>query len=498
MVEGTRDPPGIGENIENHQARRRSPEPSRRRSLDSADPASSSDGSISVGASDIQPSLRNVSNAPSRREEEEILALVPFEKSTDAEKRGGSSRQSFVRRKGESANVKSEPAKVVEIVPFNSTALERKVERPSMSHPSMSHSRRTGKSSKSSSTMEKRRGFDHCFVSVPSKERLSVLFATLRRNKSRKVIVFCSTCESAKFHSLLFRQIDLPIHEVHSKLPDGACALAYDTFLYSYPGILFASDIAMREFDIPPNIDYVVQYEPPENPSEYIFRMGDAEAYLTSCHKALLFLSSDNEQEINFLTYFKKEGVSIDELEARRVLVFQERVDKMIRKHDELNKMAWEAFRAYLLAYESNSFKKVFDSHDINRSGIRHSFGHPRLPGSNKEETGIVEGITHGITDMFKKDKKKKKKNRWSPQNHDEEDYRKELSAPITAVEKEHEHKVRAKRSKEDPRKEHGHTNTQWMGDTEKTWRAKPEKKKSWMTRDKSWRHCQVKVQDKK
>ena len=118
-----------------------------------------------------------------------------------------------------------------------------------------------------------RRGFDHCFVTVPAKERLSVLFATLRRSAERKVIVVCSTWESSKFYTILFRQFEmLHVFELHENMEKSDIARAYDEFVYLYPGILFASEISLREFDVPPNIDYFIQFEPPMNPPEYIYR----------------------------------------------------------------------------------------------------------------------------------------------------------------------------------------------------------------------------------
>eukprot|EP00579_Thalassiosira_antarctica_P024786 CAMPEP_0202018890 /NCGR_PEP_ID=MMETSP0905-20130828/40576_1 /ASSEMBLY_ACC=CAM_ASM_000554 /TAXON_ID=420261 /ORGANISM="Thalassiosira antarctica, Strain CCMP982" /LENGTH=443 /DNA_ID=CAMNT_0048579981 /DNA_START=27 /DNA_END=1355 /DNA_ORIENTATION=+ len=241
-----------------------------------------------------------------------------------------------------------------------------------------------------------RKGFDHCFVTVPCKERLSVLFATLRRSSERKVIVICSTWESAAFHAVLFRQLEmLHVYEMHENMKDGDVAFAYDEFLYLYPGILFSSEIAMREFDIPPNVDYLIQYEPPMNPTEYIYRMSNAKIYRTSCHKALLFLTPD---EMIFLEYF--DGIENKELEARKVSEFQERVEKLVTKHSELNDFAWKAFRAFLLAYESHSHSNVYDPSKIDEGGIRRAFGQPQISGysskyfvyNNGGETGEKNG----------------------------------------------------------------------------------------------------------
>lgn len=305
-----------------------------------------------------------------------------------------------------------------------------------------------------------RKGFDHCFVTVPCKERLSVLFATLRRSSERKVIVICSTWESAAFHAVLFRQLEmLHVYEMHENMKDGDVAFAYDDFLYLYPGILFSSEIAMREFDIPPNVDYLIQYEPPMNPTEYIYRMSNAKIYRTSCHKALLFLTPD---EMLFLEYF--DHIENKELEARKVSEFQERVEKLVTKHSELNDLAWKAFRAFLLAYESHSHSNVYDPSKIDEGGIRRAFGQPQLSGYSSKYFVYNNGATE------EKNGSKGEKNGTKGEKNG------------STVEKREDKDPHQWREKETPKPQ------QWRDNKETTWRKGGGK--AWATReDKTWKH---------
>lgn len=223
-----------------------------------------------------------------------------------------------------------------------------------------------------------RRGFDHCFVKVPAKDRLSVLFATLRRSAERKVIVICSTWESASFHATLFRQLEMAnVVSMHEQLEkdDDNVVRAYNSFIYHYPGIMFASDVSLREFEIPPNVDYVIQYEPPMNPIEYVYRMREAKVYDSSCHKALIFLTPD---ELNLLEIFEFNKIQVHELEARRVDQFKQKVEKLLVKHKELNNSAWQAFRSFCIAYEGHPSTKIYGK--IDEDGVRTSFATPHLP----------------------------------------------------------------------------------------------------------------------
>ena len=303
----------------------------------------------------------------------------------------------------------------------------------------------------------RRGGFDHCFVTVPFKDRLSVLFATLRRSSERKVIVICSSWESSQFHSILFKQLEmLHVYELHENMED--VTRAYDEFVYHYPGILFASDIALREFEIPPNVDYIIQYEPPLNPTDYIFRMSNAKIYRTSCHKSLLFLTPD---ELKFLTYFGKK-VPNEELEARKVSEFQGSVEKLVSKHSELNDYAWKAFRAYLDAYENHSHGDIYNHTRIDEAGVRRAFGDPCIPKDsakyfvyNKKPGEVVE--KKGDDDVNVKSDGKHKAQPWRKRH---------ISKPPQEV----------------------GNGTTWM-EKEKVWRSK--ETKPWPTRDKkTWKHA--------
>ena len=353
----------------------------------------------------------------------------------------------------------------------------------------------------SSSDMHK--GLDHCFVSVPCKERLSVLFATLRRNGERKIIVNCSSWESATYHAVLFRQLELlPVHELHESMADGDMDRAYDEFVHCYPGILFASDNAMREFDIPPNVDFVIQYEPPVIPTEYIYRMGNTMTYATSCYKALLFLTPDTS-EMNFLKYFETSEVVINELQARRVDKFQERIEKLIMKHTELNEMAYGAFKAFKHGYKNHSFQDVFNYKEWDESGVRRSFAQPHFPGySPYIKDGKDSVLSEGL-------ETRTPSNRGNHHHHHRQSLKKsgtegnaESSTkdyPWLAGKEKSSHKGHS--DKDDSNKHHGKESgkeesidhSKWMDGKVLSWR-KNGQSKPWMTKEKTWKHCQIKT----
>jgi ATP-dependent RNA helicase DDX18/HAS1 len=79
-------------------------------------------------------------------------------------------------------------------------------------------------------------------------------------------------------------------------------------FINAESGILLSTDVAARGLDIP-HVDYIVQYDPPDDPRDYIHRVGRT-ARAGKVGKSLLFLM---ESELGFLRYLKEAKVPLNE-----------------------------------------------------------------------------------------------------------------------------------------------------------------------------------------
>ena len=83
----------------------------------------------------------------------------------------------------------------------------------------------------------------------------------------------------------------------------------YFDFTQAESGILLCTDVAQRGLDFP-NVDWIVQYDPPDDPDDYIHRVGRTARGADKSGKALLFIF---EHELGFLWYLKQQ--KIDPLE---------------------------------------------------------------------------------------------------------------------------------------------------------------------------------------
>jgi ATP-dependent RNA helicase DDX18/HAS1 len=154
-------------------------------------------------------------------------------------------------------------------------------------------------------------GLEQGYIVCPSEKRLLVLFTFLKKNRKKKVMVFFSSCMSVKYHHELFNYIDLPVTSIHGKQKQAKRTTTFFQFCNAESGILLCTDVAARGLDIPA-VDWIVQYDPPDDPREYIHRVGRTARGQGSSGHALLFL---RPEETGFLKYLKHAKVPLNEFE---------------------------------------------------------------------------------------------------------------------------------------------------------------------------------------
>ena len=131
--------------------------------------------------------------------------------------------------------------------------------------------------------------------------------------------------------------------------------------------------MAARGLDIP-DVDWIVQYDPPDDPKEYIHRVGRTARGEGGKGHALMIL---RPEELGFLRYLKQANVPLNEFEFSwsKISNIQPQMEKLITKNYFLNISAKEAYKAYVRAYESHSLKQIYDVHNLDLASVGRSFG---------------------------------------------------------------------------------------------------------------------------
>ena len=218
------------------------------------------------------------------------------------------------------------------------------------------------------------------YVVCPSDIRFRLLFTFLKKNLKKKLIVFFSSCRSAQYHAELLNYIDVPVLLLHGKQKQAKRTATFFEFLNAEHGILLSTDVAARGLDIP-DVDWIVQFDPTDDPREYIHRVGRT-ARAGGRGKALLFLLPS---ELGFLRYLKQAKVPLNEYEfpLHKIANIQVQLEKLIEKNYYLSKSATEAYRSYLQAYASHKLKQIFDINNLDLKKVAASFGFTKPPNVN-------------------------------------------------------------------------------------------------------------------
>ncbi|XP_065863015.1 DEAD-box ATP-dependent RNA helicase 51-like [Euphorbia lathyris] len=215
-------------------------------------------------------------------------------------------------------------------------------------------------------------GLQQGYCVVPSAKRFVLLYSFLKRNLSKKVMVFFSSCNSVKYHSELLRYIQVECFDIHGKQKQQKRTTTFFDFCKAEKGILLCTDVAARGLDIPA-VDWIVQYDPPDEPKEYIHRVGRTARGEGGKGNALLFLIPE---ELQFLRYLKAAKVPVKEYEFddKKLANVQSHLEKLVANNYYLNKSAKDAYRSYILAYNSHSMKDIFNVHRLDMQAIATSF----------------------------------------------------------------------------------------------------------------------------
>lgn len=143
------------------------------------------------------------------------------------------------------------------------------------------------------------------YIICPLQEKLSRLVAFLNRHPHEKVVVFCFTCAIVDFYGCVLPQLsssecNFHMEALHGKMVQKKREKVLQRFRECTDGgVLFCTDVAARGLDVA-NVDWVVQFDAPTDPSSYVHRVGRC-ARAGQHGNSLLFLTPLEDAYIEFL-----------------------------------------------------------------------------------------------------------------------------------------------------------------------------------------------------
>ena len=212
------------------------------------------------------------------------------------------------------------------------------------------------------------------YLIVDADKKFLFLFTFFKKNKNAKILVFFATCKEVEFYSSLFNYVDVPVLSITGEYKQQKRSTTFMEFCSLDKGILLCTDVAQRGLDIP-DVDWVIQYDPPHDPEEYLHRVGRTARGANKVGKALLMIMPN---EINFIRMLQLYKIKLDEFQfpEKKLAKVQEQLEKLVNKKDKyLLNLATDAYRAYIHSYHANTDKDTFDLEKLDLLKVCKSFG---------------------------------------------------------------------------------------------------------------------------
>ena len=149
------------------------------------------------------------------------------------------------------------------------------------------------------------------FLKIDADKKFLFLFTFFKKNKNSKILVFFATCKEVEFYSSLLNYVDVPVLSITGEYKQQKRSTTFMEFCGLEKGILLCTDVAQRGLDIP-DVDWVIQYDPPHDPEEYLHRVGRTARGANKLGKALLMILPN---EINFIRMLQLYKIKLDEFQ---------------------------------------------------------------------------------------------------------------------------------------------------------------------------------------
>nr|XP_060641509.1 ATP-dependent RNA helicase DDX55 [Anolis sagrei ordinatus] len=209
-------------------------------------------------------------------------------------------------------------------------------------------------------------------------EKFNQLVHFLRQHKSEKHLVFFSTCACVEYYGKGLESLikNVKIMCIHGKMKHKRNKIFME-FRKLSSGILVCTDVMARGIDIP-EVNWVLQYDPPSNASAFVHRCGRT-ARIGHLGSALVFLLPMEEAYINFLAINQKCPMQEKKLQTNVVDVLP-KLKSLSLADRAVYEKGMKAFVSYVQAYAKHECNLIFRLKDLDFSSLARGFALLKMP----------------------------------------------------------------------------------------------------------------------
>lgn len=232
------------------------------------------------------------------------------------------------------------------------------------------------------------------YVKVDAVQKIPLLLHQLRSQSYKKAIVYFPTCVGVTFwHGILQHLLkdysSITLCSLHGKLAPQARQKTLDRFANGVaaresPFVLLTTDVAARGLDIP-NVDLVIQLDPPTDPNVFVHRAGRA-GRAGKRGTSVVYLNHGREEDYIEFMQVKKVRITLNR-ELQQVVDSQLDVKKTLEdghgwmlqdraRHD----LGVRSFVSYIRFYSKHTASSIFRIQNLDIVQAAQSYFLIRLP----------------------------------------------------------------------------------------------------------------------
>ena len=157
-------------------------------------------------------------------------------------------------------------------------------------------------------------GIEQAIFPVEQSQKPELLAALIRQRGADRILVFTRTKSRADLVETILSRDGFKVAVMHADRTQSQRDKALERFREGEIDVLVATDIIARGIDIS-DIDHVVNYDVPENPEDYVHRIGRT-ARAGASGFALTLLGPDEVTPFREIEYLLKERLPVHDLEG--------------------------------------------------------------------------------------------------------------------------------------------------------------------------------------
>lgn len=228
------------------------------------------------------------------------------------------------------------------------------------------------------------------FLECEGNEKPTQLAEFLVEFSCAKTIVYFMTCACVDFWGTVLPTLkclkNITMLSLHGKMQQSVREKALAQFASMHAGVLLCTDVAARGLDIP-NVDWILQYDPPQDPNVFVHRVGRT-ARMGRSGNALVFLLPKEDAYIEFL---KIRRVPID---RREKFPTAQNVIPMLRaaamKDRDIMEKGLKAFVSFIRAYKEHQCTYIFRLKELEAGKVAMGYGLLQLPAMPELKRGTI------------------------------------------------------------------------------------------------------------